>query len=312
MYYVMRSLVQLLAPFIPHITEEMYRNLRLTGDPGSVHMLSNMATVSRLIDQDLESDMEIVRAFDDAQANARQAGRRKLRWPVGTCVVVTGSPRIRDALRRLNNICRDRANAREVLILDGAWDRIGSQAEPVMKTLGPTFGREAPRVRELILESDPSTLKQALDAGDTVILGDADGRYEITRAHVSFQERLPGEVFSAPMDGATVYVDVALTPELEAEGYAREIIRRLQEMRRMLDLNVDDFIRVAILIADSRVGDLIRDRWMQGIQDEVRSREMAVYSGSDRSAVGNHEELEKNWEIEGIPVKIAVSKAADQ
>ncbi len=311
MYYVMRGLVQLLAPFVPHITEEIYRNLRLTGDPGSVHMLPNMGSESLLIDQNLESDMEIARAFDDAQANARQAGKRKLRWPIGNCVVVTRSSHIRDALRRLNIICRDRANACEVQVQDTAWDRIGWQAEPVMKVLGPAFGRDAPRVRELIIKSDPFILKQALDAGKTVTLGDANVRYEITAEHVSFQERLPEDVFSAPMEGATVYVDIALTPELEAEGYAREIIRRLQEMRRMLDLNVDDFIRVTIVISDTRIGDLVRDQWMLGIQDEVRARELTIYSDSDRIVSGDHE-LVKNWEIEGIPIGIAISKASDQ
>jgi isoleucyl-tRNA synthetase len=207
MYYTMRSLVQVLAPFIPHITEEMYRNLRLSGDPESVHMLPAKAADVSLVDRSLESAMDVVRAFDDAQANARQAGKRKLRWPVGQCVVVSGSPEIREALSLLNAICTERANAREVRVIEGTWDRIGWRAEPLMKALGPAFGRDAPRVRELILAADASRLKQALDAGQPVTLAGTGNTYEILPGQVTFHEDLPGTIFSAPMEGATVYVD---------------------------------------------------------------------------------------------------------
>ncbi len=77
-----------------------------------------------------------------------------------------------------------------------------------------------------------------------------DDRFDIGSEHVTFVEGLPGSVFSAPMQDATVYVDTALTPELEAEGNAREVIRRIQEMRRQLDLNVEDFISSYVVIND--------------------------------------------------------------
>jgi len=75
-YYVMRRLVQLLAPFAPHITEEIFRNLRTDRDPPSVHMLSWPAAEKTLMDRNLEDEMEAAMLFDEAQANARQAGKR--------------------------------------------------------------------------------------------------------------------------------------------------------------------------------------------------------------------------------------------
>jgi isoleucyl-tRNA synthetase len=312
MYYTMRSLVQVLAPFIPHITEEMYRNLRLSGDPESVHMLPAKAADVSLVDRSLESAMDVVRAFDDAQANARQAGKRKLRWPVGQCVVVSGSPEIREALSLLNAICTERANAREVRVIEGTWDRIGWRAEPLMKALGPAFGRDAPHVRELILAADASRLKQALDAGQPVTLAGTGNTYEILPGQVTFHEDLPGTIFSAPMEGATVYVDVELTPDLEAEGYARELIRRLQEMRRLLDLNVEDFILVDAAIADDRIGCLLRERWITGIGEEVRARELRLHGPGGLPGHAKSRELVKEWDIEGIAVTLALSRAPDQ
>ena len=123
-YYVMRRLIGLLAPFCPHITEEIYRNLRCAVDPASVHLLDWNAGDTALIDAELEHAMELVRSFDDAVQNARQAGKRKLRWPVAEVVVVTNTDAVQSAISRLNPVCMDRANARSVPVVMGRWDRI--------------------------------------------------------------------------------------------------------------------------------------------------------------------------------------------
>jgi isoleucyl-tRNA synthetase len=88
-YYVLRRLCGLLSPFTPHITEMMYRNIRTPADPPSIHMTEWWAGDESLIDGSLERAMDIVRSFDEASSNARQAGKRKLRWPVREVVVAT-------------------------------------------------------------------------------------------------------------------------------------------------------------------------------------------------------------------------------
>ncbi len=277
-YYVMRRLIALLAPFTPHIAEEIYRNLRLAGDPESIHMLDWPEADDSLIDSRLEADMAIIQSFDDAVATARQNGRRKLRWPVSETVVVTGSNEVKAALEGLNDLALNRANARTVGgVVTGRWDRILWQAEPVMRAIGPEFGKEGgPKVKALIESADGTALKAAIERdGKTQIDG-----YEIAARHVTFAEALPPEgVFAAPMKDATVYVDVTLTPALEAEGgYAREVIRRIQEMRRQLDLNVDDFIVAAVDVADERVASLIaEEEWQKEIAGgEVRAAALTV------------------------------------
>jgi len=261
LYAVMRRLCVLLAPFIPHVTETMYQNLRLPGDPDSVHMLPWFSGREAGIERRLESEMEIVRSFDEAQAYARQSGKRKLRWPVRECVVVTDEDEVEAAISRLSDICRERANAREVRVVRGRYDRAGWRAEPVMKGLGPAFGKKAPEVRDLILAADASRMKAGFDQGETVILEGGGDIYTISSAQVSFSEDLPVGVFSAPMKGGVVYVDITLTPEIEGEGYAREIIRRIQEMRRRLDLKVEDYVVVNATIDDARVAGLLSASW---------------------------------------------------
>jgi len=306
MYYVMRRLVQLLAPFAPHITEAIYRNLRTGADPASVHMLDWTAGDGCLIDRALERAMDTVRAFDDAAATARQAGRRKLRWPVARTVVVTGDDGVAGAIEELRGLCEARANSRRVEVVRGRWERIGWRAEPVMRGIGPSFGKEGPAVRALIEQADGNRLKAALEEHGEATVGEGDAVYTITAAHVTFEEQLPADVFAAPMDGtATVYVDVALDDDLEAEGYAREVIRRLQEMRRQLDLRVEDFITADVCVDDARVAGLLAGEWQDFIMQEVRASSLSLRTAG--GAPGGTADLEKTWDVEGITMVMAVA-----
>ncbi len=309
--YVLRRLCGLLAPFTPHITEQMYQNLRLPGDPESIHMTGWFSGDRELIDERLEEEMAAIRSFDEAQANARQAGRRKLRWPVAECVVVTDDDAVASAIENLNDICRDRANARTVRVLKGSYDRSGWRAEPVMKALGPAFGKKGALVRELIAESDAASLRTSHDRGEPVTLSRHGESFDISPGMVTFVEELPPEIFQAPMNGGTVYIDITLTPELEAEGYAREVIRRIQEMRRQLDLRVEDCITTGAVIADERVAGLISDLWREGIMEEVRATAFVV-STSKAEAVSASFDLIREWDVEGIPMVIGVSQFRDQ
>jgi isoleucyl-tRNA synthetase len=306
-YYVMRRLTALLAPFCPHITEEIYRNLRCENDPESIHMLGWDAGEKSLVDGTLEHAMEVIRSFDDANANARQAGKRKLRWPVSEVVVVTSVDAVRDAILRLNPVCVDRANARKVSVIMGRWDRVGWHAEPVMKALGKGFGKDSFKVKGLIEAADANAIKAAVDAGRTVMLGEGAVTFGIGTEHVTFTEKLPEGVFSAPMPDATVYVDIRLTPELEAEGYAREIIRRIQETRRQLDLAVEDFIVADVAVADERICALVRDSWVTKIGDEVRARGLSIRSTGEPASCRTFESV-KEWDVEGVAMTISMGK----
>ena len=223
-------------------------------------------------------------------------------------MIVTAKAEVKDALARLNAICMDRANARKVTVVMGRWERIGWHAEPVMKALGKGFGKNSFTVKGLIEAADGNAIRAATGAGQTYTLASGEAKYEIGAEHVTFTEKLPAEIFSAPMEDATVYVDVALTPDLEAEGYAREVIRRIQEMRRQLDLAVEDFITADVAVADKRICDLIGGNWKAGIAEEVRAKDLSLHLAGE-PAESSHQ-LAKDWDVEGVAMTIGISKAA--
>lgn len=299
MYYIMRRLTGILAPMAPYISENIYRNLRTDADPVSVHMLPWYSGSEDLIDGELETEMDVIRSFDEAVATARQDGKRKLRWPVAETIVITSDEKVASAIENMNELCRQRANSLKVSVVTGSWDRMEFEAEAVMRAIGPEFGKEGPKVKAAIEGADPVALRAAI-TGDGFF--EADG-FRITEEHVVFNEKLPENVFAAQMDGATVCVDTTLNDDLEAEGFAREIIRRIQEMRRQLDLRVEEYIKAKVAIKDSRIAALVSGRWKDGIMNEVRATEMDI---GDEEFSGDYA-LVQDWVVEGADMKIGIS-----
>lgn len=309
MAYCMRTLCRLMAPYAPHITEYMYANIRLPADPVSVHMLSWSSGDTRLIDEILEKRMAVIRSFDEAVANARQAGKRKLRWPVQTVIIVTSDDSTADAFREMETLAKDRANAREIQVVRGSWDRMRWNAEPVMKKIGPSFGKTGPLVKALIEAADGTELRKQLGSSGSVTLFDGTDEFVLTGEHMTFSKCLPEQVFGAEMVDASVYVDITLTPDLEAEGYSREIIRRLQEMRKLLDLNVDDFILIDVVITDEHLRNLLSDSWQNLIKQEVRGRTFVIHTSVDGREDSSLFQMDREWDIEGIMVNLGISLA---
>lgn len=308
-YHVLRQLVLLLSPFAPHLAEKMYRNLRLPAEPESVHMSDWERMDGAFLDQELEEEMAVVRLFDDAVAAARQEAHRKLRWPVATCIVATRDPLVRRAIGRLNRLCAARANSREVRVVEPPWEGILWKAVPVMKAIGPAFGKASVQVREAIEATDGTGLKRAIEEEGFAELTTGAGVFRISGEHVSFVEALPEGFHSARMRDAVVYIDARLTPELEGEGYAREVIRRLQEMRRQLDLRVEDFIRASVGIDDPRVLGLLQDGWREAIMGEVRAGSLALVPAGEAEGAGMGWESVAEWEVEGIRIVTAISRS---
>ena len=301
MYYCMRRLLTIMAPFAPFAAEKMYQNLRLGNDPASIHMVDWFKGVDALRDPVLEEEMQIIQNFDEAVSNARQNGKRKGRWPVSEVVVASDSDAVINAVAAMNDMACDRANARKVTAVKGLWDKLEWTAVPTMKAIGKQFGRNGPKVKAFIENTDGSSLKAALAKDGKVPFTDGDFSCELTDEHMTFTEKMPENIFGAQMDGAEVYVDVTLTDELEADGYAREIIRRIQEMRKQAGLAVDAKIVVSAVIADARVTALVSSQH-EVIAGEVRAESLSIGAGESGP------EGAAEWDVDGLKVFISIKE----
>ena len=292
---VLDEVTRLLAPVAPYLAERMYR--RLDGAATTVHALSYPEPDDRLRDDGLEARMATLRAVEEAAATARQQAGRKLRWPVRRVVVESDDPETRGEVEALSELLADRTNARTVSVV-ASFDELVAYADPEMSAVGPALGDAAQDVMTAVEGRRLADLRDE-DGGLSVTV---DGEtYELTDEMVAVRTEPPEDVSAAEFSGGTVYVDAGLTAELESEGYARDVVRRVQEMRKRLDLDVEAEIEVAIDVADDRVAAFVDDH-REYIATETRTS--AFVARDDREF-----DLVEEWEIEGVDVTIAVARA---
>jgi isoleucyl-tRNA synthetase len=306
LYHVLRETTKLLAPYAPFVAEEIYGTL--TGDAGheTVHMCDWPEVDERFHDPQLESDIEIVDAVEEAGSNARQQAERKLRWPVTRVVVAADDDEAAQAVDRHRDLLRDRLNAREIeLVEPGAdWEELSYSARADMSVLGPEFGDEAGEVMNAL--NAVTVTEQSIDTLQTAVADELGRAVELTEEMVTFNtdtpETVEGTAFTVDGDDrGVVYVDTSLTEDIESEGYAREVIRRVQEMRKDLDLDIEAEIRVDLDIDDDRVASLV-DEHRDLIASEVRAAEFGdVEDGHAR-----------DWDVEGTDMRITIDPVSGQ
>ncbi|AFZ72881.1 isoleucine--tRNA ligase [Natronobacterium gregoryi] len=306
LYRVLRETVALLAPYAPFISEEIYGTLTGDAEHDTVHMCDWPELDEYWVDEQLEEDVAYLRAIEEAGANARQQAGRKLRWPVPRVVVAADDDRVAEAVERHTGLLEDRLNAREIELVSAEerWEELQYSAEADMSELGPAFGDRAGQVMNALNEAriDDPDLESLEEAVEDVLEADES----IEKSMVSFVTETPDDIAGTAFglngdDRGVVYVDASLTENIESEGYAREVIRRVQEMRKDLELDVEERIALDLAIDDDRVAELVDDR-EDLIREEVRADELRAVEDGD-----GHR---KEWDVEGVTMEIAVEPLA--
>ncbi|MEF8782515.1 MAG: isoleucine--tRNA ligase [Haloarculaceae archaeon] len=305
-YHLLTDVVALLAPYAPFVSEEIYGTL--TGGDGhpTVHMCDWPEPDDAWRDPQLEEDIAVVRAVEEAGSNARQQAERKLRWPVPEVVVDVPDDRVAAAVERHRDLVADRLNARAVEVVgpdEGGWGELRYSAEADMSVLGPEFGEDAGRIMGAlndarVTDPDLDTLEDAVAEATGL---DVDLTEEMVEFVTETPEGVSGTEFEVLDSAGVVYVDTSLTEDIESEGYAREVIRRVQEMRKDLELDIEEEIRLDLSIDDDRVAGLV-DEHRDLVAEEVRAGEFGAVEGGHR----------RSWEVEGVEMDIAIEREAER
>ena len=303
LYEVLVTITKLIAPFMPHISEEMYQNLVRNinrNAPESVHLCEWVKPKENFIDVDLEKKMGIIREIVEASSNARQKLKRKLRWPVKRIVISPKNEIVNEAVSSLESVLKEQTNAKEIVMLkqDETWEELGVEVLPNHVALGPAFKKDAGKVIAELKKADGRKIKKAiLETGQFELKAGI-----ITQDMVSFKDLIPAAIAGAGFSQGEVFVDTELTSEIESEGYAREVIRRLQDMRKELDLAVEEEINAIVEIKDERVAALILDL-KDFISGEVRAGSLSI--GPEIEAAG---ELVKDWDVEDVKMRMGIGR----
>ena len=303
-YEVLVKLSRVMAPFTPFLSESIYQNLVRGLDRAaapSVHMCDWPAADAARIDRKLEEGMSLVREISMAASNARQKGGRKLRWPVSEIVISPAKEAV--DLGDLVGVLKGQTNAKKITVLPpGEKPKMDLELSPVHKKIGPVYKGEAKAVVAALQAADPFDIKRQLDSGCEAGLSYGGKEYCINSEMVQIRELPPENLPAAEFSRGLVYVDITLTPELESEGYAREIIRRIQDMRKEMDLKVEDQIRAEVDIESKPILDLALLK-KEHIAGEVRASNFQLGLGLELRG-----KLVKDWDIEGVCVRIAIDR----
>ncbi|MEW5947062.1 MAG: isoleucine--tRNA ligase [bacterium] len=246
LYTALTTLSRLLAPFIPFISDELHGNLVRSHDrdaPESVHMTDFPACDETLIDPSLDATMEKVREIVNEGRSLRAGARIRIRQPIALIAVKVPEGRTRDAIAPFIPLILEELNTKEAVILDSLEEFTVTKIKPNFKRLGPKFGKNASKIAALLSETDPSAILRQLDS-----TGKADVRLDGETVTIEKDdletERAAAEGFAA---GELTAIDTRITDDLRRAGVARELVHRIQNARRELDLDYTDRIVIRVL-----------------------------------------------------------------
>ncbi len=273
LYEALAASVALMAPMTPHITEAMHSNL--TGRPESVHMLQWPTFDPRWIDPKLEEGMNLIREISEIVARIRQEANINLRWPVKRIIIKPQSDEVIESILSLKDSLLSQNNVKDLQMVPVGeeWDEMILSVVPNPNAIGKVYRQWSSKIAVLLKNRPAKTIKAGIDKGE-YSLGIEGQLVKILPNMVSFTSTLPPDVASSEFSKGIIYLDLEQTPALESEGFSREIIRRIQQMRKDVGLNVEEFIRVEIECSRRVEGFL--ETWKDKIARETRARHFEI------------------------------------
>jgi isoleucyl-tRNA synthetase len=316
LYTVLAAVAKLAAPFVPFISEAVYRNLVAKQDslaPESVHLCDYPEVCEAYIDPELECGMDTVLAIVAAGRAARNSAGIKNRQPVAELLVAGGrlSP---SQLRTYTDIVADELNVKEVRFVDDVENLALYKFKPQLKTLGKRYGKLLPEIGRILAESDGRELMAELKrAGELVF--EVDGKEVRLSESDLLVETARLEGWALETSGKiTAALNTKLTDELIEEGFVRELISKIQSMRKEADFDVCG--RITVYYYGSDLIEKIFKKFCFTIKSEVLADDIIIadtkeqywdrFRGQNRFRRG--EGLRKEWDVNGEAVVLVVLK----
>jgi isoleucyl-tRNA synthetase len=293
------TVARLMAPFAPFLSDWLHR--ALTG--GSVHLADFPAVDPARVDGRLERGMQAVRTLSTLGRAARDSVGIRVRQPLGTLyAVVPDGYEVDDALLL---ILRDELNVHSVEFMHAAEELVTFSAKPNFKALGAVFGKLTPRVADAIRGLESAVLA-AFKRGEPLNV-QVDGQaMDVIAEHFDLVQSARGSFATADEGGFTVALDPTITPELRLEGLARELINRVQNLRKETGLQVQDRIRLGIF-GDGEILDVSR-QWGEFVAGETLATELETGSVNDFEGY----EASREVDLDGVAGTVAIARVPNE
>ena len=257
LWYVLTTFAKLTAPYTPFIAEEMYLNLVpafFKDAPKSVHLCDFPVCDSAMIDEELERGMDTVLEIVNLGRAARNTGNVKNRQPLSEMYVVTA--RAGELDEGLKVIALDELNIKEYKTAADADEFISYKLKPQLKTLGPKYGKKLGMISSFLATCNAKEVVDAVRGGGEYVLA-SDQEVALKEEDLQIFTESKAGFISASDKGVTVALNTALTEELIVEGIEREIVSKIQTMRKEADFQITDRILI-YYIAEGKVAQVLK------------------------------------------------------
>ena len=296
LYTALVTVSKVAAPMIPFMTDEIYRNLVCSVDktaPISVHLCDFPVANESYIDSKLEERMEDVLDIVVLGRACRNTAQIKNRQPIAKMYIKADYT----LPEYFTDIIADELNVKSVEFANDVSAFTTYSFKPQLRTVGPKYGKYLGKIRELLSSVDGNAAMAELKANGVLVLDLGDAKAELTEEDLLIESaQKPG--FASNSDhGVTVVLDTNLTPELIEEGYMRELVSKIQTMRKESGFEVMDNIRVYISGSEI-IKDIVRKNF-----DEIKGEVLAKDVVFDTEFATS-----KNWDLNGQQVKLGVEK----
>ncbi|MBD5134715.1 MAG: isoleucine--tRNA ligase [Lachnospiraceae bacterium] len=296
LYTALVTISKAAAPMIPFMTEDIYQNLVRSVDknaPESIHLCDFPEVNETFIDKKLEDDMEDLLEVVVMGRACRNASNIKNRQPIGTMYVKADF----ELSEFFVNIIADELNVKNVVFTDDVREFSSYSFKPQLKTVGPKFGKQLGEIRAALQSLDGNAAMDEVNASGALKLSLPSGEVVLEKDDLLIDIAQTEGYVSECDNKITVVLDTNLTPELLEEGFVREIISKVQTMRKEAGFEVMD--KITVYAKDNEKVIEVLNKNAEEIKSEVLATDIVT---------GSVDGYEKEWNINGEDVTMGVKK----
>jgi isoleucyl-tRNA synthetase len=307
LYTVLVNLLIMASPILPFTTEKIYQSSFYSpGKPTSIHMYEWPSGLDKFINEELETEMEKVRNIVERALSLRMKKGIKIRQPLPALYVFTSDSLVEKAVKTFEHVVQAQVNVKSIKVLP--LDEVESYRrvvlEPVYKEIGPVFKGKAKQIIEKLASiSDPTVAEKLLKEGHIELEIDGE-KVTIRKEMVNVLENWNEGFLGEKNDFGYIVLDLRFSERELAEGLARDLLRRIQFMRKELSLPVDANI-ITYMWVPSEVKKYVIE-FQEYLQNESRSKNFSLVD-SPENVRG---ELVREWEVGDLRVVIGIARAS--
>ena len=305
-YRVLIESIKMLSTICPFIAEEMYQNFKkeFNLEEESIHLLDWPDFSESLINIDLEMEMETAENVIQSILAGREKIQRGVRWPIKEVIITTKDIDTRNNILKTDAMIKSQTNVKEITIVD-KLETIQNKVKSDFRTLGPEFGETAAFIIAKLTQESADTIIQHIEK-DGVHKVEIDGKkIELKKQHLIFERISPENLQESSFPKGFLYLNKEMDEVLEAEGFSRELMRRVQSLRKKSGLEKKDNI-ILVVKADEELVEMF-NKWGKQIEEKCGVTKMKISEDNPARKI----EFASKEKVKGKEFEIWIEKTSE-